>query len=701
MNPAEVRTSDVSLPPSAPSELVMWAYDEYCRLRAQGQKPDLDEWCAHFPACRSRVRRVIQAESDLASLLDQFNLGGSDDESLKWPKVGERVFDFTILRQLAWGSFARVYLATEESAGDRLVVLKCSLCGDAEARTMGRLSHPHIVPILSARLDETSALTVVCMPYLGSATLEDVLDLFVLECEKARPNAASFLHQAIRFHAQPEDPPARHEPWPGEKTYTDAIVRLAVQLAETLAFLHDRGVCHRDLKPSNVLLDPSGQPLLLDFNLSDSERETAPIGATLRYAAPEQLRAFVNQNKGGMDGRTDLYALAVMLYELLGGVHPCANEIEHTSGRPLANALLSKLGTGFHSFRTLAPDLERPVAAILDRCLSFDAADRPSSAAEVAAALRSQFTFARRMRRYFADHRRSLVAIVAVCLVVFTLLGYIWSVAPSYSQREYERGRNAYRAADFDAAEQHFDRALRAEPSNAHYRHARGCARLQQSKFLPKDKVKFDEIRDDLISINEGAADPQTLAVQAYIDTRNQKYQKAIELYDIILPSGYRPVMVLNNRALCYMGKYQWDKAQSDLDRAVQLDPRCQAVRFNRALVNFRLKTTNRIKRISFQALQDMELALQLGPKNSEIYRDAALIYAEAANDDQHELRQERALSFLLQALSAGEPSTSFAKSPSLTSALRRPEFAALIEAHPPHAAPQPELRLVDPFDWD
>jgi serine/threonine protein kinase len=701
MNPAEVRTFDGSLPPSSPSELVIWAYDEYCRLRAQGQTPDLDVWCARFPACRSRVRRVIQAESDLGSLLDQFNLGGSDDESLKWPTVGARVFDFTILRQLAWGSFARVYLATEESAGDRLVVLKCSLCGDAEARTMGRLSHPHIVPILSARLDETSALTIVCMPYLGSTTLEDVLDLFVLECEKTRPKEASFLHEAIRFHAQPEDPPARRDPWLGERTYTDAIVRLAVQLAETLAFLHERGVCHRDLKPSNVLLDPSGKPLLLDFNLSDSERETAPIGATLRYAAPEQLRAFVNQHKGGMDGRTDLYALAVMLYELLGGVHPCAEDIAHTTGRPLANALLSKLSTGFRSFRTLAPDLERPVAAILDRCLAFDAADRPASAAEVAATLRLQFRFARRMRRYFADHRRSLAAIVAVCLIVFTLLGYIWSVAPSYSQREYERGRSAYRAADFDAAEQHFDRALRAEPSNARYRHARGCARLQQSKFSPKDKAKFNGIREDLFSTRQGPADPQTLAVQAYIDARNQNYQKAIKIYDMIQPSGYRPVMVLNNRAYCNMSKYLWDKAQPDLDRAVELDPRCQAVRFNRALVNFRLKTINRQKYISLQALGDIELALQLGPKNSEIYREAALIYAEGANDDLHELRQERALSFMLQALSAGEPSASFAKSPFLACALKRPEFAALIEAHPPQAAPQPELRLVDPVDWD
>jgi len=93
-----------------------------------------------------------------------------------WRKGGERKGDLTVLRELGRGSFARVFLATEATTGDRLVVVKFAVQGDAEARTMGRLSHSHIVPILSARVEESSGLTAVCMPYLGSATLEDVLE---------------------------------------------------------------------------------------------------------------------------------------------------------------------------------------------------------------------------------------------------------------------------------------------------------------------------------------------------------------------------------------------------------------------------------------------------------------------------------------------------------------------------------------------
>ena len=101
------------------------------------------------------------------------------------------------------GAFARVYLATEPTAGDRLVVLKCSSFGDAEARTMGRLSHPGIVPILSARRDEYADLSLVCMPYLGSATLEEVLDR-VRMASGSLPSKAAFILEVIRSVRSPK-----------------------------------------------------------------------------------------------------------------------------------------------------------------------------------------------------------------------------------------------------------------------------------------------------------------------------------------------------------------------------------------------------------------------------------------------------------------------------------------------------------------
>jgi hypothetical protein len=85
-----------------------------------------------------------------------------------------------------------------------------------------------------------------------------------------------------------------------------------------------------------------------------------------------------------------------------------------------------------------------------------------------------------------------------------------------------------------------------------------------------------------------------------------------------------------------------------------------------------------------------------VGPTTSALYRDAAALYALAAPDDPHEARFEQALSYLRQALATGEHPTHFKLFRSLTEALKRPEFAALINAQQAQASPQPELRLID-----
>jgi serine/threonine protein kinase/Flp pilus assembly protein TadD len=686
-------------PPLAKSALLLWAYGQYQRLCEQGQPPDVQQWCDRFPTCRSALRQVLDAEAFVGSYLDR-RRPSSGDESINWPSEGEQRADFTIIRELARGGLARVYLATEASTGGRLVVVKCSLHGDAEARTMGRLAHPHIVPILSARLDKLSGLTLVCMPYLGSATLEDVLD-HLAAAGPSPPSKASFLLDVIRFRAQPEDPPTPSiNPCLLHGSYTDGVIHLAAQLAETLAFLHQNGVSHRDLKPSNVLLDPSGKPLLLDFNLSESEREAAvPVGGTLRYMAPEQIRAFRDQRKDGMDERVDMYALGVMVYELLGGIHPCASLLAEPFHPSQAQSLLADLRAGFRPFREICPELERPVASVLDRCLALDASDRAGNAAALAEALKRQFTPARRLRRWLATRRRWLLATMGLLLLAIVVLAYGWAVTPPYSQREYDRGRIAYHAGAFDKAEAHFERALRAEPNNARFRYARGCARLQQSKYLPPDQVRFDPILDDLTFTERGAADVRTLAVHAYAQLRNQKYDAAIKKYNLIHRSGYRPLMVLNNRAYGYFNTGRLREAQSDLDKAVRIDPHCQAVRYNRALVALQMRYRRKIQTIPPQALEDMEQALQLGPKTSALYRDAAMLYAQAAGHDPHHSHLDRALSHLRQAIAAGEPPARFDPFPSLAEALKHPEFVALLGSRPNQAPPQPDLRLIDPVD--
>src|SRR5262249_39167490 len=109
-------------------------------------------------------------------------------------------------------------------------------------------------------------------------------------------------------------------------TYVQTVLWLAGRLIDGLAHAHERGILHRDLKPANVLLTDDGQPMLLDFNLSEDtklaeEAALASMGGTLPYMSPEHLEAF----EGGdvrLAARPHLSPSAVILSELLPGRPP-------------------------------------------------------------------------------------------------------------------------------------------------------------------------------------------------------------------------------------------------------------------------------------------------------------------------------------------------------------------------------------------
>ena len=101
----------------------------------------------------------------------------------------------------------------------------------------------------------------------------------------------------------------------GEDRYHREVARLGAQVADALAYAHQRGVLHRDIKPSNLLLDAVGNVWVTDFGLAKFEEgedlsQSQDLVGTLRYMAPERFR-------GVSDRRCDIYALGATLYELL------------------------------------------------------------------------------------------------------------------------------------------------------------------------------------------------------------------------------------------------------------------------------------------------------------------------------------------------------------------------------------------------
>src|SRR5438093_5080749 len=113
----------------------------------------------------------MQAHQELAADLPELLAA-----SVVWPLPGEEFLGFRPTEELGRGAFSRVFLAEELALGNRSVVVKVSRLSGLEPRALGRLRHPHIVPVHSVGVDERTGLTLICMPFLGRATLCDLLD---------------------------------------------------------------------------------------------------------------------------------------------------------------------------------------------------------------------------------------------------------------------------------------------------------------------------------------------------------------------------------------------------------------------------------------------------------------------------------------------------------------------------------------------
>jgi eukaryotic-like serine/threonine-protein kinase len=336
------------------------------------------------------------------------------------PEVGTDFHGFQLLAELGQGAFGRVFLAQQGDLANRQVVLKIAADVRGEAGTLARLHHPNIVPIYSVHYAEP--FHAVCMPFLGTATFQDVLRL--LQWQSSLPTSGRTLVQVAtdkltrslgkaapvatppggRGAGTPGGPgPHPSGDAPGEEartgdkistaampmltelSYVEAITWLFTDLADGLAYAHEQGIVHRDLKPANVLLTDDGRPMLLDFNVAEDTRRRAGavvawVAGSLPYMAPEQLAAF-QANPIPLDGRSDVYSFGVMMFELLTGRYPfpaCG------SGREgLPEQILEDRRCSPPRLRTLNPAISPALEAIVRRCLEPSLDRRYQSAREL------------------------------------------------------------------------------------------------------------------------------------------------------------------------------------------------------------------------------------------------------------------------------------------------------------------------------
>ncbi|MCS6887182.1 MAG: tetratricopeptide repeat protein [Chloroflexus sp.] len=268
--------------------------------------------------------------------------------------VGQTIGRFEILSELGRGGMAVVYKARQTDL-DRIVALKIlppSLTSDQsyiarfrqEARSAARLEHPHIMPIYE--VGEVAGYHYIAMKFIKGRTLKQLL-----EQEGALP---------VKRAAQ-----------------------ILAQVGEALDYAHRQGIIHRDIKPSNVMITDEGWIYLTDFGLARGVGSGAggltmagTVMGTPEYMSPEQAQGLPN-----VGPPTDIYALGVMLYELLTGAFPFKAET------PMA-MLAARLVHAPIPPRDVRGDLPPAVEDVIMRALARKPEARFASAAEMVAALR-------------------------------------------------------------------------------------------------------------------------------------------------------------------------------------------------------------------------------------------------------------------------------------------------------------------------
>jgi WD40 repeat protein/predicted Ser/Thr protein kinase len=372
----------------------------------------LDEQCAGDAEMRAAVEELLHldrgahaAESLLRSPLARSRAKEFAPRGAWFPAIDR----YHVVRVLGEGGMGTVYEAEQDNPR-RTVALKVIRAGLAsdfllkrfarEAQILGRLHHAGIAQVYDAGVSDNGE------PY------------FAMELINGTP-----LDQYARDRSI--DVPAR--------------LGLVARVCDAVQHAHERGVIHRDLKPGNILVEPSGQPRVLDFGVARAvdagltaggggQTEAGQLIGTLRYMSPEQASG----DPSAIDQRCDVYALGVILYELLASRPPYGLD-----GLPLPEAVRAIREHEPSRLGSLDGRLRGDVETIAAKAMEKDKARRYATAADLAAdvrrhlnnePIRARPTSALYQLRKFARRNTALVAGVAGVFAAL-LAGTIVSVA--------------------------------------------------------------------------------------------------------------------------------------------------------------------------------------------------------------------------------------------------------------------------------
>jgi serine/threonine protein kinase len=300
-------------------------YEEYHIRRGAGHSVTPRHYYERFPRSAEALKRLMGTE-DLSQSTQLFTA-----KRIEGFAPGQRLDDFDLLIELGKGAFGSVFLARQISM-QRLVALKISADKGNEPQTLATLDHPNIIRVYDQRRIGEQRIRMLYMQFAPGGTLADVVRQ-VRETPPANRTGKLLINAVSESLAKSGTMGSDDSPWRKRVAaagWPETVCRIGVQLAQALDYAHTQGILHRDVKPANILLGADGSPKLADFNISfcsqlDGASPAAYFGGSLAYMSPEQLEACNpthDRQPQDLDGRSDLFGLAVVLWEMLFGERP-------------------------------------------------------------------------------------------------------------------------------------------------------------------------------------------------------------------------------------------------------------------------------------------------------------------------------------------------------------------------------------------
>jgi serine/threonine protein kinase len=496
--------------------------------------------------------------------------------------VGQRLFEYEIVRPLGQGGFAAVFEARDRIL-NRPVAIKQLLLnrvGDKnavkrfvqEGRVVATLEHPNIVSVYGMRIEDEKFYMI--MEYVAGGSL----------WERLNKDGKLPLEQAVQ---------------------------LTIGICEGLTKLHEKGIIHRDIKSENILLTEDGRPKIIDFGIAHVPEaigglELTQAGfqpSTLLYSSPEQITG------EPLDARSDVYQVGELLYYMLAGKHYI--DLALLEQQSLTQGVSSQFRSQAKLYQLLEIAIceEMPqglrqlwrevgaLAGVVETALAKDKTQRFKDAAEFAATLKT------------------------LSINTTPVSSEARDLGLQEARAYHKRGLAHVSTRNYEQAIVEYTRAIKLDPVYAEAYNNRSTAHLLMNNYgeAVSDCQRALELAPDFVAtyVNRGIA---------YTGLRD--YQKALADYNKALELDPKNVYAFYNRGNTHLWMIAYQEALSDYSQAITLDPEFLAAYVNRGVIHSELKNQT-------LALADFSQAIDLNPDYVYAYYNRANIYRELGQYEQ------------------------------------------------------------------